>query len=374
MLPPDQRRFAFVLEQTLGHVAHTRNIERMLQADRIPADVIKLDYRKPSDLPCLERLPGLRTWSFQASRGTRDALQRRLRQGGLDAIFIHTQVAALRSPSVMRAVPTVVSLDATPRNVDTLATAYDHHRNIEVLERLKLHINRRVFSRAAALVTWCHWAARSLERDYGVPSEKIHVIPPGVDLRLFRRVTVRRPGPPRILFVGGQFERKGGTDLLIAMQRLGGAAELDLVTTGQVAIPPGLVCRVHRGLTPQSKPLLDLYQQADLFALPSRGDCLPQVIAEAMASGLPVVATNVGAISEMVADSVTGYLVPPASPRRLGGALAELVGRPSLRAAMGRAGQLKADEEHDGLRNNRAIVALLGHVSDNSRMNIGRSA
>ncbi|MFZ0215601.1 MAG: glycosyltransferase family 4 protein [Candidatus Dormiibacterota bacterium] len=374
MQPPDQRRFAFVLEQTLGHAAHTRNIERLLQADGVGADLIKLSYRKRAELPRWERLPGFRTWSFQASRGARDGLQHRLRQGRLDAIFIHTQVAALLAPSIMRTVPTVVSLDATPHNVDALAAAYDHRRNADVLEHVKVRINQRVFRRAAALVTWCHWAARSLERDYDVPPESIRVIPPGVELGLFRKVAVRRPGPPRILFVGGQLERKGGTDLLLAMQRLGSAAELDIVTGGEVTVPDGVVCRVHRGLEPQSPPLLDLYQQADIFALPSRGDCMPQAIAEAMASGLPVVASTVGAIPEMVTDDVTGYLVPPSNPYRLALALAKLVREPSLRAGMGRAGQLQADEEHDAMRNNRAIVELLGEVAAGPPAVLGRSA
>lgn len=357
------RAYAMVIEQTLGHVAHTQNIERVLSELRMDTDLIKIPYRTPADLPPLERLPGLRTWSYQASREARTQVRRRLESGQLDALFVHTQVSALLLPSVMRTVPTVISLDATPRNVDVLAQAYDHRRQPEYLEKLKVLVNRRCFGRAAALVTWCHWAARSLERDYGVDARRIRVIPPGVDLRLFSGVTVRRPGPPRILFVGGQFERKGGLDLLQAMRRLGEAAELDVVTSRPVTVPPGLPVRVHLGLSPHSPALLDLYQQADLFALPSHGDCLPQAVAEAMASGLPVVATSVGAIPELVREGETGYLVRRGDVTQLAAALAALVANPDRRAAMGRAGQRLAALHHDAGRNVRALLELLEEVA-----------
>lgn len=366
-MPAEGGRYALVVEQTLGHVAHSRNLERAVARHRVDAELIKLDYRPAPALPRLEQLPGLRTWSYQASREARARVREALRRRPLDGLFVHTQVAALLLPQLMRTVPTVVSLDATPRNVDQLAAAYDHRRQPEYLERLKVRVNRRVFDSACALVTWCHWAARSLEREYGVDPARIRVIHPGVDLRLFSGVAVRRPGPPRILFVGGQFERKGGNDLLKAMVRLGQGVELDLVTGDDPSLPVGARIRVHQGLRPQSPELLDLFQQADIFALPSHGDCFPQAVAEAMASGLPVVATDVGAIPEMVQEGRTGYLVPPGDPRRLAQALSDLVGSPSRRAAMGRAGQLRAREGHDAMRNNHVILQLLAELAQGAR-------
>lgn len=358
----------FVLEQTLGHAAHARNIRRVLERqDRwIHSTVIPIEFQRRSGLT--SHIPGIRTWSFEASLQARSALARRARTGDIAAAFIHTQVAALLAGSMMKTIPTVVSLDATPRNFDSQGASYGHSRNMLPVEAVKTRINQAVFRRAAALVTWCRWAADSLVADYDVPEEKITVIHPGVDLRLFRPDDTNRSGRPvRILFVGGDFERKGGSDLLQAMVRLGSAAELDVITGSDVAPPPGVTCRVHRGLTPQSPEVLQLYREADIFALPSRGDCFPQAVAEGLASGLPVVATRVGAIPEMIQDGVNGYLVPSASQRQLGEALERLVHSSALRRELGTASRRLAERDHDADANNTRILELMLMVGGRSR-------
>lgn len=358
------REFVFVLEQTLGHVAHARNIRRSLEqhADSVSATVIPIVYRRAAGLAGY--IPGLRTWTFDASRQARTALDRRMRTGRVDAIFIHTQVSALLAGAIMQRVPTVVSLDATPINFDSQALAYGHTRQSPAAEALKLRANRRVFDRAEALVAWCRWAADSLVADYGVSETKVHVVHPGVDVHLFRPAT--RDGverPVRVLFVGGDFPRKGGLDLLAAMQRLGAAAELDVVTGGRVDAPAGVVCRVHRGLHPQSPELVQLYRDADVFVLPSRGDCFPQAVAEGLAAGLPIVGASVGAIPEMIREGVNGFLVPPADPRALGAAIEALVSSPSRRAEFGAASRRLAEAEHDADRNNHQILRLMAEVA-----------
>src|SRR6266540_3712122 len=171
------RAFAFVLEQTLGHVAHTANLERALAGTRwVRGTVVKLPYEPRGPL---NRLPGLRNWSLRASLMTRAALRRRRREGRLDAVFIHTQVASLLSVGMMRAVPTVVSLDATPLDFDAVGEAYGHRRGGSATETAKAAVNRRAYRAAAALVTWSRLAADSLVAHYGVPESRVHVIPPG---------------------------------------------------------------------------------------------------------------------------------------------------------------------------------------------------
>ena len=350
---------AFVLEQSLGHVAHARNLERALERDpRVRPTVVRLEF-PPSH--GWQRLPGAGNWSFRASLAARTALRKRLQAGGLDAIFIHTQVAALLCSDVMLRVPTVVSMDATPRNFDTVGGPYSHRRGHAFAEVAKRLVNQRAFNGAARLVTWSRWAAQSLEHDYRIPAARISVIPPGVDTHIFRpRDRGPKSGVPRVLFVGGDFERKGGLVLLEAMQRLRGSAVLDIVTgAGPIPIPPGLEVQVHRGLKPQSEELVALFKRADVFVLPTLGECFGQVIAEAMACGLPVVSTRVGAIPELVSEGTTGLLVRGGSTRQLAEVLQALVESYALRSAMGAAGLEVARQTHDASRNPQAILDLL---------------
>jgi hypothetical protein len=354
-------KFVFVLEQTLGHVAHTGNLERALSSrPDVDPTVIKLQYRGGR----LSHLPLLSNWTLRASWAARQALRARLAEGPADAVLIHTQVSSLMAGEVMRTVPTVVSIDATPENFDAEGAAYGHSRQGELVERLKRRLNRRSFMAAQAIVAWNRWARNSLVADYGVPVTKVTVIPPGVDTELFRP----GPGTPservRILFVGGDLVRKGGTDLLEALRGLDDV-EVDLVTGAAApAVPPGLVCRVHRGLRPQSPELVALYRRADLFVLPSRGDCFPQAIAEAMACGLPVVATEVGAVAEAVLHGVNGLVVPPGSPRDLRRALEALLADEDRRRSMGARSLEIARRDHDARQNGNAIIDLMAACSE----------
>jgi len=84
---------------------------------------------------------------------------------------------------------------------------------------------------------------------------------------------------------------------------------------------------------------------SDIFVLSSNWEGLPRSIIEAMMAGLPVVATRVGGVPELVADGVTGFLVPPRDPDALAEALQKLIADPELRRRMGQAGREKALKE-----------------------------
>lgn len=357
------RDFVFVLEQTLGHVAHTRNLERVVAAETdISARFVRLAFEPQHRW---DRLPALRNWSVRASLEARRGLNRELAARRADCLFIHTQVAALFSIGIMRLVPTVVSLDATPVNFDSVGGPYSHHVSRPAVEAAKRLVNRRALNAAAAVVTWSRWASASVERDYGVARDKIHVIPPGVDTAIFSPGARSHDGPVRLLFVGGDLDRKGGADLIESLSGLAGQVEVDLVTGGDPPpAPAGVQVRVHHGLRPQSPELVRLYREADVFVLPARGDCLPQAIAEAMSSGLPVISTPVGAISELVQDGVTGLLVPPRSPAELARAVAVLARDSGRRWAMGRAGLEEVRRHHDMARNNRSVLSLMSDLAE----------
>jgi glycosyltransferase involved in cell wall biosynthesis len=357
------RHFVLVLEQALGHRVHGATLARMAARQTgVAATIVPIAPRS-------RRLPGrwpvVDTWSFRASRATRAALHSRLRQCPPDAVYIHTQVASLFVVDVMRAVPTVISIDATPINYDGLAEGYGHRRQGAALERAKLVLNRRALRSARAVVAFSSWAAGSVVDDYGVPEDRVQVIPSGVDVDVFGPGDgARGPGPMRVLFVGGDFVRKGGADFLEAAARLGPLVEIDVATAEAPAqLPAGVTVRVHTGLRPDSPELAALYRRSDVFCFPTLGDCSPRVVAEAMASGLPVVATEVGGIREMVVDGHSGLLVPVRSAGRLAEALGRLAVRPEERRAMGDAGLRLARAHHDAARNAELLFDLMRRCS-----------
>ncbi len=81
----------------------------------------------------------------------------------------------------------------------------------------------------------------------------------------------------------------------------------------------------------------------DIFVLPSVKEGLPYAILEAMAAGLPIVATKVGGIPEMITDGESGLLVPPKNPEALATAIEKLIAAPELRARLGQNAAAVAD-------------------------------
>ena len=215
----------------------------------------------------------------------------------------------------------------------------------------------------------------SLVNDYGVPAAKVTVIAPGVDMQRWNFGTARteKPAdaPMRLLFVGGDFARKGGPALAEAFRSgLQRECTLDIVTKDEHAARnlqgvDGI--RVHLGLTANSSALCDLYARADIFVFPTRGDCLPLAVMEAMAAGLPVIATDVGALREEVETGVNGLMVPPGDAKAVADAVRALIADPIRLAAMGRASRELAEQRFDARRNYSAIISLVKGVANCQR-------
>ena len=359
----------FVLEQTLGHVSHAGNLRRAL-ADAAGVDIRWRDLS--FDQPRLrDRVPPRSNWTIRSSLDARRAVREMHREAPLDCLFVHTHVPATLMGPIMARIPTVVSIDATPVQIDALGDSYNHRVRSGPLEGAKWRLHRDCFRNASSLVAWSRWAADSLVDDYQADRESIDVIPPGVVLSQWRRPRRDRAsdGTVKVLFVGGDFDRKGGNLLLDAVARLNEEAperelevmvELHLVTTADVPERPGV--HVHRGLTSNSAELIELYHRSDIFALPTRGDCTPLVLAEAAAAGLPTIATGVGAIRETVLDGVTGHIVEP-EVESLAAALRRLVVDADHRRTLGENAAEHAARTMDAERNARRILdRLIAHA------------
>ena len=349
------------MEQTLGHVAYGLGLRRAL-AKRTDFESRWMDV--PFIPEQLKRVPLIgRNWTIRGSIRAARALRAQTKQEPLDALFLHTQTIGLFSAPYISRIPTLMSVDATPINYDELAEFYGAKVHAAPFEKAKLLAHRAVMRRVKRFTTWSEWAKRSLVRDYGVPAEKVTVIHPGTAVSIFPKAherPLRRPGPLRVLFVGGDFVRKGG-DLLVAVarERLRNRVELNIVTTADVA--PGNGVSVHRGMKPLSPELLALYADADVFVLPTRGDCLAMVLGEAMAASLPIITTRVGAHAEAVEDGGSGYLINVDDADALADRLSRMADSPELILKLGARSRTIGEQRFDMEKNaNRIADILLG--------------
>jgi glycosyltransferase involved in cell wall biosynthesis len=259
---------------------------------------------------------------------------------------------------------------ARPALLDAQAAQYDHPVDRNPLARVVKHrLVRRTFQLAGLCVGWSEWARSSFVTDYGVRAERTRVVAPGVDLSRFKLRPEAPSGKPRLLFVGGNFVRKGGDVLLdVFRQHLRGRCELDLVTRDAVPEEEGV--RVHRNMNAGTPELLALYDRASVFVLPTRGDCFSIASMEAMAKGLPVVVTGVGGIPEIVDHGQSGFLLERVDGAVLLAAIDPLLNDARKAEAFGRRGREIAERRFDAAKTAQSLLGLLhelagqGHRSD----------
>ena len=364
----------FVLEQALGHVTHARNLQVNVPKDpQVRAHWALVDFQVEG---FARRIPLYNSnWTVRAGFRARQQLGQITREAKLDAIFFHTQVPAILARSWLRKFPSIVSLDATPLQYDQFGGVYHHGQGPVWLESMKWRMNRDCYEAARRIVAWAEWTKRGLVDDYQVPSEKIVVIPPGVNVSEWRRPEPRgtRSGPVRILFVGGNFERKGGLDLIQsfrALRDLGG--ELHIVTRDKIDPEPNVF--VYNAMEPNSQPLKQLFHSCDIFALPTFGDSLPLVLSEAGASGMAIVSTDIAGIPEIVRAGETGLLIRPGDTTALTEALRQLMTSADRRLALGSQALANTTQNFDAATNAQRLLDLIKAEADLAKFQKAQAA
>jgi glycosyltransferase involved in cell wall biosynthesis len=196
-------------------------------------------------------------------------------------------------------------------------------------------------------------AAAQCLRQEGVAADRIRVISNGIQPDGF--ASVRTAGPlTRILTVANLRREKAHEVLFGAIARIAPRhPSIHLRVAGDgpraaelmaLAASLGIADRVdflgHRDDVPT------LLAEADLFVLPSRSEAFPNAVVEAMAAGLPVVASGVGGLLELVESGRTGVLVAPDDPRALADAIEDLVNDPSRARSLGDAARRTIAEHY----------------------------
>jgi glycosyltransferase involved in cell wall biosynthesis len=287
------------------------------------------------------------------------AIRRELRKGRFDLVHAHWIV------------PNGVAAAMAGGNVP-LAIGL-HGSDVFLAERRGVRRLARWTLSRARLLTGCSPELVNRVRALGFPeersAERSRVIPYGVDVETFSPAPERRPlwrqrlgipdGAPLLLGVGRMATKKGFQVLIAILPSLLGefpdlhvvlAGGGDLLDSFRESAGP-FESRVHFPGQVLRGTLPDLFRAADLFVLPAvhdaRGnvDGLPNVILEAMATGLPVVASGISGIPLAVEDGRTGLLVPEGDRTALLGALGKLLAAPPEARAMGERGRRKAEAE-----------------------------
>jgi glycosyltransferase involved in cell wall biosynthesis len=350
-------RATFIMEQHIGHRSFYENLRSFVsQSPQISATWVEITYDNPGSI--WQRLPKIP----QKLRGTlvgREQVKKAMLERKADIVLFNTQVPAVLAGSALHHIPYLVCTDITPIQYDRMGRYYNHQEDKNgFISQYKYWRNREVFKGAQRVLPWSTWNRLSLEKDYGVSPRDIEVIPPGVDIKRWSPGSRFGEKPVKILFVGGDLYRKGGQTLLEAFRVLPkGLAELILVTRSAVAAETGII--VYNDMKPNSPELINLYRSCDIFVLPTFAEAFGIAAIEACAVGLPVIATRVGGLPDIVKEGQTGFLIEPKDSADLSEKIKLLVEDLVLRERFGAAARVHAENCFDAQKNSNRVIQLL---------------
>lgn len=288
-----------------------------------------------------------------------------------DIVHIHTALA----PAVTLLRMATLALAARTRGCSVIVHAHGGgvlHWMTTARRRLLVRLAMSPVHRVVAV-----WSAGEQALLQVLAAERVRLVDNGVSLESFPHIDREDHDPPRVLFVGLLTPRKGVIDLLEAsaiLRERGAPHELWLLggtpdegVAAEAEVRKRLDgCVTLLGTRPPER-MPEAYAAADVFCLPSWWEAMPLSVLEAMATGLPVVATDVGDVSRLVLDGETGLVVPPRSPVELADALATLLASPDARRRMGAAGRARAERYFSSSTTVSAVSDLYAELEGDRR-------
>ena len=229
--------------------------------------------------------------------------------------------------------------------------------NITKKSRIYNLLHKKAIQKSIFIVGVSQAIATDLRRQHPGMSDKIRFVPNGVDDAFYALPTGRdhlAPSPFKLLFIGSLIPRKGLDVLLKALAGTNSQASWTLTVVGEgpekdylksLATDLGINTNLRflGSISPDGIP--QLMRDHHILILPSYREGRPNVVLEAMAAALPVLATNIEGTRELIQHDQTGWLVPPGDVDELSGALDDLLGGKRNLTAAGLAGRQWMQEQ-----------------------------
>jgi D-inositol-3-phosphate glycosyltransferase len=284
-----------------------------------------------------------------------DALRRHLRTTTPDVVHAHFWMSGWAATRATRglAIPTFVTFHALG------SVKRRHQGSADTSPPERVEVEMAVADRSTGVVATCRDEVEELAA-LGVDLGRVDVVPCGVDVRHFTPAAAPLDNPPRrepyrIVSVGRLVPRKGYATIVEALVHLpgvelvvagghttAGTVEAEQVRLETLAAELGVADRVHFIGQVGHFLMPALLCSADLVVCSPWYEPFGLVPLEAMACGVPVVASAVGGMLDTVAEGETGHLVPPRDPAALAAAVSDLLADPARRRAFGAAGVQRA--------------------------------
>jgi D-inositol-3-phosphate glycosyltransferase len=325
-----------------------------------------VDAGPPYPVPKDELLPYMDAFAADLSR-----VWERWRPDVVHAHFWMSGLAALQAARPLD-IPVVQTFHA----LGVVKRRHQGDRDTSPAERQE--VERRIVADVDRVVATCTDEVFELVR-LGADVDRVKVVPCGVDLAHFSPdgpVEARPSGLARLVVVSRLVERKGVGNVVTALADVPGAEVVIAGGPDRADLPHHEEARRLMGLAEDAGvadrvKLRGRVDRADLPALLRSADavlCVPWyepfgiVALEAMACGVPVVASAVGGLVDTVVDGVTGIHVPPRSPKQLAIALQSLLEDPILRRRLGTAGARRARRRYGWNRVARSTLGVYGEL------------
>lgn len=274
------------------------------------------------------------------------AVARYIRQEQFDIVHTHSTEAGI----IGRFAASIANVPAVVHTVHGVPFASDRNN---VLEQFVLRCERAAARRTDCLITNADAIADDyLSRGIGRP-EQYTTVYSGIHLDRFRDATPADDLAGEgvcIVMVGRLADGKGFEDLLAAVDRLE-HERLSVYLVGDGPLHDSLQQEIRKRELSDTVEMLGyrtdipaILAASDVFVLPSYREGTPRVITEAMASGLPIVATDIAGVPEQVADGKSGFLIEPGDVETLADRLEQLYSSTTLREEFGAVGHNRAEQ------------------------------